>query len=102
MGLSDPSAIEQWLRARGHEDRKARHEWMFLQDPPDPDERHGGDRSIRAVCGACGLIRRKPISQNAEMFIDLGGPCPGDSAYWRELQEKRVAGRPATKQGRGR
>ncbi len=91
MGLSDPSAIEQWLRSRGQSDVIRPHAWNFLQDGP---WRRGSERqTVRALCAACGLIRRKPLSRNAEAFIDLSGPCPGDSAYWREMQEKSASHR---------
>jgi hypothetical protein len=90
VGLSDPSAIEKWLEARGVTEGHDPHEWTFLHQPgtADPD-----DQALRALCTKCGLIRRRSLSQNAEMFIDLSGPCPRDSAYWREQQEQRAASR---------
>jgi hypothetical protein len=91
MGLSDPDAILAWLRQRGQTDTAAEHDWMLATADGSIDGEE--DRSLRAICRACGLIRRKPLSLNAEIFIDLSGPCPGDSAYWLELQEQRVGAR---------
>lgn len=90
MGLSDASAIQQWLKAKSDPDTSRAHLWTFLQGPSEDDPSHAGG-SLRAVCGLCGLIRRKPLSRNAEIYIDLSGPCPRDSSYWRERQEERLA-----------
>ena len=38
MGLSDPSAIEQWLRSRGQSDVIRPHAWNFLQDGPGGED----------------------------------------------------------------
>ncbi len=102
MPLSDPSAIEDWVRARGGKGDPGAHDWTFIQNAPDPDDPNRADGSLRAVCRACGLIRRKPLSQNSEMFIDLSGPCPGDSGYWKELQEQRVGTSTAASKGKRR
>jgi len=86
MALSDATAIREWLKSRRRSGEPPVHEWEFV----------GGegfnidDAALRAACRSCGLIRRKPLSANAEIFIDLSGPCPGDSTYWVELQEQRV------------
>jgi hypothetical protein len=87
MGLSDPDAILAWLRQQDRTEA-AEHDWMLATADGSIDGED--DRSLRAICRACGLIRRKPLSLNAEIFIDLSGPCPRDSAYWLELQQQRV------------
>lgn len=89
MALSDPDAISAWVRARGHEGPPPDHDWSILVAIAVYDD----DRSVRALCVKCGLIRRKPVTLTAEMFVDLSGPCPGDSAYYRELQEERAKAR---------
>ncbi len=66
MGLSDPSAIEQWLRSRGQSDVIRPHAWNFLQDGP---WRRGSERqTVRALSAACGLIRRKPLSGSRDLY----------------------------------
>lgn len=89
MGLSDPQKIWDWLESKGGDrDGVGGHAWEFLGS-----DGLGDDAAVRAACRACGLIRRKPLSSNAEIYIDLSGPCPGDSAYWREQQEERLRAR---------
>lgn len=91
MGLSDATAIREWLKNRGGSGEPAVHEWEFV----GAEGFNIDEASIRAACRSCGLIRRKPLSSNAEIFIDLSGPCPGDSTFWIELQEQRVRSKPS-------
>jgi len=91
VGLSDPDGIVAWLRREGHGDTPEGHDWMLAVSDASLDGEE--DRSVRAICRRCGLIRRKPLSLIAEIFIDLGGPCPQSSAYWMALQQQRAGAR---------
>ncbi len=88
MGLSDPSAIEQWLRSRGQSDVIRPHAWNFLQDGPG-----GEDLNDKPSARCVPHLDSSGVS-HFPGSRDLYRPqwtCPGDSAYWREMQEKRLA-----------